>query len=78
MLQSNTMKTPLFKSLSDAALRIEYRGWRELAYNNAKMAQSCRDGGPTIKKLAYQMGKIMRNVEIIEAIAKQRKISLVG
>lgn len=72
-MPNQTPKTPLFKELSDEALRIEYRGWRELAYNNANMAGS---GAVNIKKCAAQMGRIMRNVEIIEAIARKRKISL--
>ena len=67
------MKTPLFKSLSNDALRTEYRGWRALAYNNAAMAAS---GAVNIAKAAYSMGRIMRNVNIIEAIARQRRISL--
>jgi hypothetical protein len=69
------MKTPLFKSLSDDALRTEYRGWRALAYNNAGAAAS---GAVNVRSAAGQMGRIMRNVEIIEAIARQRRISLVG
>jgi len=67
-------KTPLFKELSDDALRTEYAGWRALAYNNAQMAGS---GAVNVGKCARQMGRIMRNVEIIEAIARQRRISLV-
>lgn len=67
------MKTPLFKTLSNEALRTEYRGWRELAYNNAAIAAS---GAANLRKCAGQMGRIMRNVEIIEAIARQRRISL--
>ncbi len=65
--------TPLFKELSDEALRTEYRGWRELAYNNAAMASG---GLAWRNKCARSMGKIMRNVEIIEAIARKRGIRL--
>lgn len=69
------MTTPLFKSLSDEALRTEYWGYRALAYNNAAMAQ----GGIVWRnKCAAQMGRLMRNIEIIEAIAKKRGISLAG
>jgi hypothetical protein len=68
------MTTPLFKDLSDEALRTEYRGWRELAYNNANIAAS---GAVNRKKCAASMGRIMRNVEIIEAIARKRGIPLV-
>ena len=80
MYSSSTMTnrpTPLFKSLSDEALRTEYAAYRELAYNNAKMAQGCAPRGATINKLASQMGRLMKNIEIIEAIARQRRISLV-
>lgn len=67
------MATPLFKSLSDEALRTEYAGYRNLAYNNANAAGS---GAVNKYKAAAQMGKLMRNIEIIEAIAHQRRISL--
>lgn len=67
-------KTPLFKSLSDDALRAEYRGWRELAYSNAAIAAS---GAANGQKSARSMGQIMRNVEMIEAIARKRGIQLV-
>lgn len=66
-------KTPFFKDLSDDALRTEYRGWRELAYNNANMAAG---GRAWRNKCATQMGRLMRNIEIIEAIARKRGISL--
>ncbi len=69
-------KTPLFKSLSDAALRAEYAGYRALAYNNAAIAQTF--GGRGASRCAQQMGRLMRNIEIIEAIARQRRISLAG
>jgi hypothetical protein len=68
-------KTPLFKSLTDSALREEYKAWRNLAVNNAGMAAS---GAVSIQRCANQMGKIMRNISIIEGIARQRRISLVG
>lgn len=72
-MTTTTFKTPMFKTLSDDALRAEYRGWRELAFNNANMAAS---GAVNVRRAAGQMGRIMRNVEIIEAIARQRRISL--
>jgi hypothetical protein len=72
-MNSTTFKTPLFKSLSDDALREEYAGWRNLAYNNGRMAQQ---GPGTARKCAASMGRIMRNVELIENIARRRGISL--
>jgi hypothetical protein len=69
------MKTPLFKSLSNEALRAEYAAYRNLAYNNAGMAAS---GAVSVHRAAGQMGRLMRNVQIIEAIARQRGISLGG
>jgi hypothetical protein len=74
MTNANPNRPPLFKSLSDDALRAEYAGYRELAYNNARMAQSMGAGGRG--KAARQMGRLMRNLEIIEAIARQRRIRL--
>jgi len=68
-----TTATPLFKDMCDDSLRREYVGWRELAYNNAACAAS---GAVNLRKSAAQMGRIMRNVQIIEAIARKRGISL--
>ena len=68
------MKTPLFKSLSNEALRTEYAAYRALAFNNANMAAS---GAVSVGRAARQMGGLMRNIQIIEAIAKQRRMSLV-
>jgi hypothetical protein len=72
---TTTQKTPLFKSLDNDALRAEYRGWRALAFNNANLAAS---GAVNVRRAAHSMGRIMRNIEIIEAIARQRRISLAG
>lgn len=66
-------KTPFFKDLSDDALRTEYAGYRALAYNNANMAAS---GAVNRNKAAAQMGRLMRNIQIIEGIARQRGIRL--
>ncbi len=68
-----TFKTPLFKELSNEALRTEYAGYRALAYNNANMAGS---GAVNRNRCAGQMGRLMRNIDIIEGIARQRGISL--
>ena len=73
-MTTNTFKTPLFKDMTDDALRAEYRAWRALAYNNANMAAA---GCVNVSRAARQMGRIMRNVEIIEAIARRRQMSLV-
>jgi len=64
----------LFKEMSDQALRAEYRGNRELAYNNARIAQQ---GKASAGRMARQMGRLMANIRIIEAIARQRGIGLV-
>jgi hypothetical protein len=66
-------KTPFFKELSDDALREEYAGYRNLAYNNAAMAAS---GAVNLRRAAYQMHHLMRCVEIIEAIARKRGMRL--
>jgi len=66
-------KTPLFKSLSNDDLRTEYAGLRALAFNNANAAAS---GAVNLQRCANQMGRLMRSIEIIEAIARQRGICL--
>lgn len=66
-------KGPLIKELGDGALREHYRGLRELAYNNAEMASS---GAVNRRKAAAQMGRLMRHIEICEAVARRRGVSL--
>jgi len=67
------MKSPYFKDLSNEALRDVYWGYRALAYNNAAAVAA---GAVNKHKGAFQMGALMKNIGMIEAIAKQRKISL--
>jgi hypothetical protein len=67
-------RAPLIKELSDDGLREHYRGLRALAYNNAQMAQT---GAVNTRKLAAQMGKLMKWIEICEAVARKRGIRLV-
>jgi len=71
---NKTYSAPLFKNLSDARLIEEYKGYRALAYNNAAMAAS---GATNRQKGARSMGYLMKNIEIIEAIAKKRDLSLI-
>lgn len=60
-----------------ASLRAHYASVRELAFNNANMAQGTRPGGRTRGELANQMGYLMTQVSMCENAARQRKISLV-
>ena len=69
-----TTKSPLIKSLSDAALRDHYWSCRKLAYNNSQMVGYCSRRG--VDKLARQMGWLMKQIDICEAVARQRRISL--
>lgn len=66
-MPTKTQKLPFFKNMTDDALRAEYAGYRALAYNNAAI------GGHAA---AQQMGTLMRAVQLIEGIARQRGISL--
>lgn len=59
-------------------LRAHYTNIRELAFNNSKMAQGCRPGSSTVRKLAHQMGYLMRQIEMCENAARKRCISLVA
>ena len=63
---------------SPDTLRTHYAGVRELAYNNARMAQSCNPFGRGIKKLANQMGYLMTQVSMCENAARKRGLSLVA
>lgn len=64
----------MLKATPDA-LRTHYRGVRELAYNNAKIAQGST--GRTRGKLARQMGYLMTQISMCENAARKRGIALV-
>lgn len=53
--------TPLFKSLSDEALIENYLSYKQLAYNGA----ACK---------SRNVGKLLRNLDIIVAIGRKRGI----
>jgi len=59
------------------ALRAHYRSVRELAYNNGRMAQHCRPNGRTMRRLASQMGFLMRQIDMCETAARRRGLSLI-
>jgi len=58
-------------------LKEHYRGVRDLAYNNGRMAQSTRANSRARQRLATQMGYLMRQIEMCENAARQRGLSLV-
>ena len=62
-----------FMTADPSAVSIHYRSLRELAYNNAKLAQSAPKAR---RKLASQMGRLMREIEFIERCANKRGIRL--
>jgi hypothetical protein len=66
--------TPLFRDLDADALRDQYRQWRTLAHRSADIAT--RPGGAGRTANARQMGRIMRNVQLIERIADSKGINL--
>lgn len=54
-------------------LRTHYASVRELAYNNARIAQH---GRRSAKKMANSMGYLMTQVSMCENAARKRKITL--
>lgn len=58
-------------------LRDHYQGCRELAYNNGRMAQHTTQHSKTRRKLANSMGYLMRQISMMENVARARGISLV-
>ena len=62
-----------FMTADPVAVRAHYRGLRELAYSNARLAQSAPKSR---RKLAAQMGRMMREIEFIERCADKRGIRL--
>lgn len=73
-MATKTITAPMLKDLDNEALRNSYKTYRALAYNNAQIAAS---GAANIRKCAAQMGRLMKWIEICEAIARKRGISLV-
>jgi hypothetical protein len=63
----------MFKTMTDEELRTAYVAWRKaLSGWSAVAAPRKRDGG----RSANGTGRALRNVEIIEAVAKGRGIKL--
>lgn len=62
-------------SCSLEALRAHYAGVRDLAFNNARIAQGA--GRATTRKLARSMGYLMTQVSMCENAARRRGVSLV-
>ena len=58
--------TMMFKDMTDSELRAAYADWRALMLNASE------------GRMARSMGRCLRNVEIIEAIADRRGIALTG
>ena len=54
----------MFRDMDDTELRKAYRDWRSLMYNASQ------------GRMAASMGRCLRNVEIIEAVATRRGIAL--
>jgi hypothetical protein len=61
----------LIKDMENDQLRDHYWSLRALAYNNAQIAQRGNR-----RRAAAQMGRLMRHIEICEAVADRRGISL--
>lgn len=69
----STTTSTLFKDMSDDDLRAAYWAWRgQLAEWQSYAAPRARDGG----RSARGTGRCLRNVEMIEAIARRRGLSL--
>jgi len=60
--ETKTPKTPLFKSLSNEALIENYIGFKTLAHTGAAVK-------------SRNLGKILRNLDIIIAIGRQRGLT---
>jgi hypothetical protein len=80
MTESNTTATtarlPYFKGMTDDELRAAYVAFRTLAYNAGEMANMCAPRSGQGRKVAANWGRSIRAMELIEAIARQRRISL--
>lgn len=57
------------------ALREHYASCRELAHNNGRIAQQ---GPRAAKKAARSMGYLMRQIDMVENVARKRGLSLVA
>lgn len=66
----------LYKDMTPEDLRSAYATERTIAYNSSQMAQSVSPRNQGRRKVARSWGRAMRNVEMIEAIARKRGIRL--
>lgn len=66
----------LYKEMSDTELREAYYGERTALFNWSEIGSGARNPH-TRRKAAAGTGRALRNVEIIEAIARKRGIRLV-
>ncbi len=67
------MKWSEMLDATPVALRSHYEGCRNLAYNNGRMAQHCRPGSRSMRKLEQQMGFLMRQISMLENAAKKAR-----
>lgn len=72
------MKWTDMLTASPEALRAHYASVRDLAHNNARMAQGCNPFGGTIRKLARQQGYLQTQISMCENAARKRRLSLVA
>lgn len=72
---NSVMKWLDMLNASTETLRTHHASVRELAYNNARIAQGTRNRR-TVAKLARQMGYLMTQVSMCENAARRRGISL--
>lgn len=72
---ADTTTTPYFKGMTDDELRAAYQAWRGVLFGWSQLAAPRRrDGG----RSARGTGRALRNVELIERLAKGRGIRLVA
>jgi hypothetical protein len=69
-------RTPFLKDLTDTELVDAYWAARQSAYSWSELAPSCNPRSAAGRKVAGGWGRAMRHVEIIEAIARKRGLSL--
>lgn len=72
-----TPTQPLFKEMTDSELRSAYRVERDNLYNVSNFANHVSPKSRGGRMIARQWGRALRNVEIIEAIARKRGVRLI-
>lgn len=65
----------LYKDMTDTDLIAAYWATRNAMHNNGEIARSCSPGGRGVRTMARQMGRLIRDFDIICAVLRKRDVT---